>query len=291
MPTADSRHDLRSVGPGQRAVRRGAAAAGAGARGLAGSPWRRHHPGRRHGAAADLRQRSRVRSLRCRQRHHRRHPGPGTDRPAPRRLPAGGGNRPRRHGHRLRGGARRRRVRPAGGDQDPARVERGPGRRAVPLRAARARRPRSPGHRQAAGCRQHRRRHALPGHGAGRRPAHRRVVRGARDRCPRACRPGGKGVHRPGVCASASGRAPRRQGGQHPGHCRRRAQAARLRHRHAARHRWRGDDGPDPDGASQLHAGIRQPRADPRRAGHHRLGRLLARRRALPAARAAARPT
>ena len=30
--------------------------------------------------------------------------------------------------------------------------------------------------------------------------------------------------------------------------------------------------------------GLRQPRADPRRAGHHRLGRLFARRRALPAA-------
>ncbi len=103
-------------------------------------------------------------------------------------------------------------------------------------------------------------------------------------------------------------RAPRPQAGQHPGGRRRPAAAARFRHRppaglgdgdgdgrlapfprRASAHRagaGRLRRGHHPGGRSgRPHPGLRQPRADPRQADHHRFRRLQPGHRALRAAR------
>ncbi len=87
------------------------------------------------------------------------------------------------------------------------------------------------------------------------------------------------------VRPSGAGRAPRPQALEHPRHCGGRGQAARLRHRQVARSRdsadrWRRDRGLVPADD----AGLRQPGAGARPAGHHGQRRLLAGRRALRAA-------
>ena len=76
------------------------------------------------------------------------------------------------------------------------------------------------------------------------------------------------------LCASQLHRPSRPEAGQHPGRCRRRAQAARLRHLQVARR----DCHCERHGCSAADPEICQPRADPRRGRHHLLGHLLARR-------------
>ena len=86
------------------------------------------------------------------------------------------------------------------------------------------------------------------------------------------------------VRASACGHPPRPQALEHPGQRRRRAEAARLRHRPAAATRRRGRVGRHTARAARADAGVRKPGAAARRAGHDRERRLFARRRAVPAA-------
>ncbi len=82
--------------------------------------------------------------------------------------------------------------------------------------------------------RRDRRRPAVPGHGAGRRPAHHRLLRPAPPRARGPAAPLPFGVRRGAVGAPAPDRAPRSQAVEHPGVGRRRTgEAARLRRRQA----------------------------------------------------------
>ena len=79
------------------------------------------------------------------------------------------------------------------------------------------------------------RRSPLPGDGAGRRPAHHRVLRCARARRARPDRDAADGLRRGPLCPPERRHPPRPEAGEHPGHERGRAEASRLRHRQAPR--------------------------------------------------------
>ena len=183
-----------------------------------------------------------------RARHRRRRGGrrarrrPATDRA----LPDPRHDRARGHGHGLPGGARRRRV-----PQD-RRAEAGPGR--APLRLLRAALPpgaTDPGappasqHRHRARRRDDRGRPALPGDGVRGGPADHRLLRGAGLGIREPPGPVPYGVRRRPVRPSEPGDPPRHQAGERAGGRPRRPEAARLRHRQAARVRRRSRPGAD----------------------------------------------
>ena len=157
--------------------------------------------------------------------------------------------------------------------------------RAVPARAADPGAARAPAHRAPARRRRDRGRAALLRHGARRgRADHRLVPRSAAWRSRRGSRllldacDAVRRAHR------QPGRAPRPQAVEHPGDGGRRGQAARLRHRQAARRRDEARPRDRDARRRRADARLRRARADPRRAGHDRDRRLRARRAALRAA-------
>ncbi len=191
--------------------------------------------------------------------------------------------RPRRHGRGLPRGARRRAIQATGGDQAGATrpaVAQCSG--SAEARAPDPRDARPSEHRAAVRRRHDHGRHAVHRHGVCRRRADRHLLRFALaqrgaaaaavpDRllggAPRAPEP-----HRP----------PRPQAVEHPRGARRRAQAARLRHRQDARRP--PDDAHDGGDAGRLpraHAGPRQPGTDSRRSDHDGERHVRARRRAV----------
>ena len=121
------------------------------------------------------------------------------------------------------------------------------------------------------------RRHPVHRHAARRGRGPRLIPARARPPAGRRCGAGGdRGRLGPRGGPSAGHRPSRRQAGEHPHHRRRRREGHRLRHRPGGqrdehdRHRHHARIGP-----------LLQPRAGPRRRGDRRLGRLLARHRAL----------
>ena len=105
----------------------------------------------------------------------------------------------------------------------------------VPARAPDPRDAGAPQHRDAARWRRLSRRPPVSRHGVRRGRADHPVVRRAPAADPRAARPHAPGLRR-GAARSSQPRHPSRpQAGQHPRHRRRHGEAARLRHREAAR--------------------------------------------------------
>ena len=104
----------------------------------------------------------------------------------------------------------------------------------LPRGAADPRRAEPPGDRAALRRRHDRRRRAVPGHGARRRPSHRCLVCGEGAFDPRRPRALPEGVRCRAVRARAPGRAPGSQARQHPRTDEATAEAARLRNRQAS---------------------------------------------------------
>ena len=138
----------------------------------------------------------------------------------------------------------------------------------LPRRAADPRLARASEHRPAARRRHHRRRAAVPGDGARRGRADRRLLP-TRSRLTVAerLRLFLRGLRRGEPRPPQPGRPPRHQAVQHPGHAGRRAQAARLRHRQAARRGAGADGGADPRPAVRMltpdYASPEQVRGEP----------------------------
>ena len=204
---------------------------------------------------------------------------------AGRRLPPGGTDRPGRHGHGLAGRSQRRPVRPARRRQA---AQRGVARR----QQQRALRPRGrhpgaadpPADRPPARRRHHPLGDAVPGARAGRRRAHRPLLR--RPAAERA-RSGPRVPRRPAAGrprARQPGGPPRPEAVQRPGDARGPRPAARLRHRQAAAVGAVGHDGHRRDPRGRPDTGLRRARAAHRRANHDPHRRLRAGRAALPAA-------
>ena len=205
----------------------------------------------------------------------------------PRPMARGRRPRPRRHGHRLPGRARRRPVRAA------CRAEAGerpgaPG-RPPPLhgREPHPRPPLASQHRPPDRCRPHTGGLGVPGDGVRRRLAD----HGVRRRAPvdRRRSPASLPRRLRGHAARASGarRPPGPEALEHPGVARRRGEAARLRHRQAA---GAGSSArrSDQARAARADARLRRSRTAPRRAGQRGRRRLRARRGAVRAADRAA---
>ncbi len=222
-------------------------------------------------------------------RRHRRRPRARPPHPSHRSLPDPRRHRPRRDGHRLPGGARRRRLPEDGRAEARARRRGGGDRRApVPPGAADPRPAAASQHRHHPRRRDHRGRPALPGHGVRRGEAHHGLLRRPGPRHPPAARPLRVRVRRRPVRPPEPRRPPRPEARQHPGHRGRHAEAPRLRDREAPGRRGRSRQRAHRHAAADDDPGVRQPRAGEGRAGDDGQRRLLARRAALRAAGRAA---
>ena len=205
---------------------------------------------------------------------------------ADRRLPDPVRARPRRDGDGVPRRPRGRRVPEKGRHQAHASGHRERGRAAaVPERTPDRGVARSPQHRAPARRRVDGGGRALLRSRVRRGRAAHRVVRppAAVGRGPPRALPGN--LRRRAARAPGPRRAPRHQARQHLRHVRRRAEAARLRHRQAAPARGRGRNGGgdrNPDAAHDPR--VREPRAGARPSRDDRERRVLARRRAVRAA-------
>ena len=205
-----------------------------------------------------------------------------------RQLPAAVAAGCRRDGRGLPRAPRRRQLPAGGGGQaDPSAAPGGltriPPADAGPLRPGTdpAGAPAASQHRPHPRRRPHRGRHPVAGDGVRRRQLADRLLRTQPARPARAPATVPEGLRRRAGGAPAPDRASRPEAGQHPGHPRRRTQAARLRHRTHPAGRQRGAAG---DRTHRDDAGLRQPRAHAPATADHRFRRLFAGRAAVPAA-------